>query len=252
MLKVESQGPVLHVTLDRPDVRNAFNDELIAELSRVFFNLDSSVRAVLLSGEGKVFSAGGDLNWMRKASSYTKEQNAEDALKLADLFEAIATCRALVVAKVQGAAFGGGCGLVCAADVAVCERETKFSFSEVRLGLVPATISPYVINKIGAGHARALFTTGEVFEGEKALRIGLVHECVGLADLHSTAMAKIKDVLRNGPESVAVSKRLAQEATLDKVAAAELLAVARSREEGKEGVAAFLDKRKANFVVEVE
>ena len=141
---------------------------------------------------------------------------------------------------------------MCAADVAVCENETKFSFSEVRLGLVPATISPYVINKIGAGHARALFTTGEVFDGEKALRIGLVHECVNLPDLHGTAMAKIKDVLRNGPESVAVSKRLAQQATLDKISAADLLAVARSGDEGKEGVAAFLDKRKANFVVEVE
>ncbi len=251
MLRVESNGPLLLVTLDRPEVRNAFNDELIAELTRVFLKLDPSVRAVLLSGEGKVFSAGGDLNWMQAASGYTKEQNAQDALKLADLFEAIATSPAVVIVKVQGAAFGGGCGLVCAADVAVCERETKFSFSEVRLGLVPATISPYVLNKIGSGHARALFTTGEVFDGEKALRMGLVHECVGLAELHGVAMAKVKDVLRNGPKSVAVSKRLALDEPLGKVAAAELLAEARSGSEGREGVTAFLEKRKANFVVEI-
>lgn len=250
MLRVETDGPVLRVTLDRPEVRNAFNDELIEALRDVFFNLSSSVRAVLLQGEGKVFSAGGDLNWMKSAANYTKEQNAADALKLAELFEAISTCHAVVVAKVQGAAFGGGCGLVCASDVAVAEMHTKFSFSEVRLGLVPATISPYVISKIGAGHARALFTTGEVFDAEKALRVGLVHESVSLDVLHSTAEEKIADVLRNGPEAVAASKKLAQMPVLGKIEAANLLAEARAGDEGKEGVDAFLNKRKANFVVE--
>ena len=250
MLRVESDGPVLTVTLDRPDVRNALNDELIQALSDVFVGLDDSVRVVVLQGEGKSFCAGGDLNWMRKAAGYTKEQNAADALKLAGLFEAIATCRAVVIAKVHGAAFGGGCGLVCAADVTVAERGAKYSFSEVRLGLVAATISPYVIAKIGSGHARALFTTGEVFEGEKALRIGLIHEAVAMVDLNSVVEMKIADVLRNGPESVAKSKWLAQQPGLDNATAAALLAEIRAGAEGKEGVEAFLEKRKASFVVE--
>lgn len=250
MLRVESDGPVLTVTIDRPDVRNAFNDELIAALTEVFVGPAHHSRAVVIKGEGKAFSAGGDLNWMRAASGYTKEQNAADALKLADLFQAIADCPAVVVARVHGAAFGGGCGLVCASDVAVCERDAKFSFSEVRLGLVPATISPYVLGKIGPGHARALFTTGEVFDGEKALRIGLVHEAVNSEDLDSMVNAKVRDVLKNGPEAVAVSKRLAQMPALDKVEAANLLAEARSGAEGKEGVDAFLNKRAASFVVE--
>ncbi|MCB0826245.1 MAG: enoyl-CoA hydratase/isomerase family protein [Armatimonadetes bacterium] len=251
MLSVESHGSWMTVKLNRPEVRNAFNDELIAALNDTFKNLDSKVRAVLLEGEGSVFSAGGDLNWMRKASGYTEEQNAADAFKLAELFEAISTCRAVVVAKVSGAAFGGGCGLVCAADVAVAEEGTKFSFSEVRLGLVPATISAFVVPKIGAGHARALFTTGEVFQTEKALRIGLIHDVARPDELHTMAMAKIKDVLRNGPEAVAMSKWLANQPAMTKDETSKLLAKARASEEGKEGVEAFLDKRKAVFVEEI-
>ncbi len=250
MLRVEADGPVLTVTLARPEVRNAMNDELIAALSGVFLELSDSVRVVVLQGEGKSFCAGGDLNWMKKAAGYTREQNAADALMLAGLFEAIATCRAVVMAKVQGAAFGGGCGLVCAADVTVAERSTKFSFSEVRLGLVPATISPHVIAKIGSGHARAFFTTGEVFDGETALRIGLVHEAVGAEVLDSMVESKVADVLRNGPESVAKSKWLAQQPVLDNERAAELLAEMRASDEGREGVAAFLETRTASFVVE--
>lgn len=251
MLRVENHGEWLDVVLDRPDVRNAFNDELIGALRELFLGLNRSVRAVLLRGEGKAFCAGGDLNWMRKAAGYTEEQNAADALKLAELFEAIVNCRAVIVAQIHGAAFGGGCGLVSAADVAVAVEGTKFSFSEVRLGLVPATISPFVIEKIGAGHARALFTTGEVFETEKALRIGLVHDVAGVDEVGSVAMAKIANVLRNGPEAVATSKWLARQGMMDKDATSRLLAKARAGDEGREGVAAFLDKRAASFVREV-
>jgi enoyl-CoA hydratase/carnithine racemase len=251
MLRVEDRGEWLDVWLDRPEVRNAFNDELIAALTSLFSGLDSRVRAVLVRGEGKSFCAGGDLNWMRKAAGYTEDENAADALKLAELFEAMTESPAVIVAAVHGAAFGGGCGVVSAADVAVAVEGTKFSFSEVRLGLVPATISPFVIQKIGAGHARALFTTGEVFEAEKALRIGLVHDVCAESDLESVAMAKITDVLRNGPEAVAMSKSLTLQDPMSKEESSRLLAKARSSAEGKEGVAAFLEKRAASFVSEV-
>lgn len=247
MLSVAQSGPVLRVVLNRPEVRNAFNDELIAALSDAFLNLPTGVRCVVLSGEGKAFSAGGDLEWMRRAAAYTQEQNAQDALKLARLFQAIVTCPAVVIAKVHGAAFGGGCGLVAASDVAVCEAETKFAFSEVRLGLLPATISSFVIPKIGAGHARALFSTGEAFGAERALRIGLVHEVAGAESLEGTVEAKVQAVLVSGPDACAKAKRIAAEPPLAIEAAAMLLAEARASDEGREGVAAFLEKRPARW-----
>lgn len=250
MLRVESDGPVLRVTLDRPEVRNAFNDELISALSKTFENLPKGTRVVVLGGEGKTFCAGGDLNWMSKAASYTEEENYQDALRLGALFTAIAECPAVVITRIQGAAFGGGCGLVAASDVAIAVGGTKFSFSEVRLGLIPATISPFVIPKIGSGHARHLFTTGEVFETEHALRIGLIHKVANLEDIDAMVGAVVTDVLRNGPESVASAKRVALHGPYTMPDSARLLAKARSSEEGKEGVAAFLEKRQANFVVD--
>ena len=250
MLRTERTGFVLRLTLDRPEVRNAFNDELITRLSDVFSSLDEGVRAVVLSGEGKAFCAGGDLEWMRRAASFTEEQNFEDAMRLAKLFEGIVNSHAVVIARVHGAAFGGGCGLVACADVAICETEAKFAFSEVRLGLLPATISPFVISKIGHGQARALFSTGEAFGAERALRIGLVHEVVSAGDLDSAIEAKVKAVLSVGPKAAAHAKQIAMDgfATLEDAALA--LARARSSDEGKEGVAAFLEKRKPNFVEE--
>ncbi len=252
MLNVESQGPVLKLTLNRPDVRNAFNGELISALTQAFRGMDESIRAVVLRGEGKAFCAGGDLNWMREAATYTKEQNRDDALRLAELFEAMVSCPAVIVAQIHGAAFGGGTGLVACSDVAVAAQGTKFSFSEVRLGLVPATISPHVITKIGSGHARALFTTGEVFDAEKALRIGLIHEACDESQLGEMVRAKVNDVLRNGPRSVARSKQLALEATLEKQAAANLLAEVRAGEEARAGIAAFLDKQPAPYATQWE
>ncbi len=251
MLRVERQGAVLRLTLNRPEVRNAFNDELIAALSETFAEIvagsASGIRAAVLSGEGKAFCAGGDLEWMRQAADYTPEQNFEDALRLARLFEAIATCPAVVIARVHGAAFGGGCGLVACSDVALCDPDCKFAFSEVRLGLLPATISPFVIPKIGAGHARALFSTGEAFGAERALRIGLVHEVVPLEGLDGAVEEKVAAVLAAGPAASAKAKRIAQSGAMSLEQAAKVLADARSSEEGKEGVAAFLEKRKPNW-----
>lgn len=248
MLRLAQSGPVLQVALSRPEVRNAFNDELIAALSGAFLNLPAGVRCVVLSGEGKAFSAGGDLEWMRCAAAYSEEQNVQDALKLARLFQAIVSCPAVVIARVHGAAFGGGCGLVAASDLAVCETETQFAFSEVRLGLLPATISSFVIPKIGAGHARALFSTGEAFGSERALRIGLVHEVAGADSLDAAVEAKVQAVLASGPDACARAKRIAAEPPLSIERAAEILAEARASDEGREGVAAFLEKRPARWV----
>jgi len=252
MLLTERSGSVLRVTLNRPEVRNAFNDELIAALSDTFSGLPDGVRVVVLSGAGKAFCAGGDLEWMRKAAAYTEEQNQADAMKLAGLFQAIATCRACVVAQVHGAVFGGGCGLVAAADVAVAQTGTQFAFSEARLGLIAATISPFVVGKIGAGHARALFSTAETFDTERALRIGLVHDVAEADALDAAVRTRIEAVLRCGPESVAMSKQLAFAGPRDLDGCAALLAQARAGAEGREGVAAFLEKRPASYVEEFD
>lgn len=251
MLHVTQDGPVLRVHLNRPEVRNAFNDELIAALTKVFTEVTPQTRAVVVSGEGKAFCAGGDLEWMKKAAAYTEAENVRDAMALAGLFKAVAECPAVVIARVHGPAFGGGCGVVASADVAVAAPEALFSFSEVKLGLIPGTISTYVIPKIGAGHARALFATGEVFGAEKALRIGLVHDVAPLDQLDAMVDSKLKAVLAAGPKAVTEAKRLVHEFPLPVEETARRLAQARAGEEGKEGVAAFLERRKAAFVVEL-
>lgn len=248
MLKVETKGPVLNLTLNRPEVRNAINDELIAALTQALVDVPAGIRVIVIRGEGQGFCAGGDLEWMRKAAAYTEEQNYQDALKVAGLFGAVTECPAVVMALVHGAAFGGGSGLVAAADIAIAKPDAKFSFSEVKLGLIPATISPFVMAKIGRGHARALFTTGEPFSAEHALRIGLVHEVAD--DLEEAANRKIKHLLMSGPQAVTASKRLTVDDDVTTEVTARRLARARAGEEGKEGVAAFLEKRKASFVVE--
>lgn len=248
MLRVETDGPLLRVTLNRPEVKNAFNDELIAQLVQTFTSIKlGDARAVILSGEGDAFCAGGDLQWMKKAAGYSEEENYRDALKLARLFQAMVDCPAVVVVKVQGAAFGGGCGLVAASDVAIAGPKALFAFSEVKLGLVPATISPFVIPKIGQGNARALFATGEAFGAEQALRIGLVHEVA--EDLDAAVEKKLKAILSAGPQAVARAKNLGWSQPLDLETAARLLALVRAGDEAKEGIGAFLEKRKANFVV---
>lgn len=250
MLQIDAQGPVLLAQIDRPDVRNAFNDTLIAALTELFVGLKPEVRVVVLSGNGPTFCAGGDLEWMKKAATYTEEENVRDAVRLAELFEAMAQAPAVVISKVHGAAFGGGCGLVAASDVAVAADGTKFCFSEVKLGLIPATISSFVVPKIGVGHARHLFTTAEVFEAKRAYEIGLIHGVCSADSLDGWVEERVALILKNGPQAVAMSKQIAQDTPLDKVETARRLALARAGAEGREGVAAFLEKRKANFVVD--
>jgi enoyl-CoA hydratase/carnithine racemase len=250
MLIVDEDGPVWRVTLNRPDVRNAFNDELISALSETFQRIPDGVRAIVLAGNGVAFCAGGDLQWMKQAAAYTEEQNYEDALRLAQLFQAMVTCPAVIIAKVTGAAFGGGCGLIAASDVAIATENALFAFSEVRLGLVPATISPFVIAKIGHGHARALFTTGEAFGREHALRIGLVHEMADQEKIDEAVERKLKAILSAGPNAVAAAKGLAQSSVLSLEDAAKMLARVRAGDEAKEGVGAFLERRPAAFKVD--
>jgi enoyl-CoA hydratase/carnithine racemase len=250
MLSAHADGPVLRLTLNRPEVRNALNDELIDALTKAYENLPKEIRAVVLTGEGKSFCAGGDLEWMRKAAGYSEDENIRDAQTLTRLFEAIAESPAVTVARVNGHAFGGACGLIAAADVGVADESALFAFSEVRLGLVPATISPFVVEKIGRGHARALYATGEAFDAHRALRIGLVHEVATTEELDSKVEAKLKAILSAGPKAVDEAKKLARSQNQGPDDYARLLARVRASDEGREGISAFLEKRKASFVVE--
>lgn len=250
MLSTHTRGSVTYVALQRPEVRNAFNDELIARLTECFSSPGLGTRAMVISGDGPTFCAGGDLDWMKRAANYTSEENYEDAMRLGNLFQSIAACPVPVIAKVHGAAFGGGAGIVAACDIAIASPETKFAFSEVKLGLVPGTISPFVIPKIGAGHARALFVTGEAFSAETALRIGLIHQVT--EQLDEAVDAKLKSILASGPGAIENAKKIVNDFPLPLSECATRLAEARSSPEGKEGVAAFLEKRKASFVEALE
>jgi enoyl-CoA hydratase/carnithine racemase len=239
-LRVESDGPVLRVTLARPERRNAFDAALIAELTAAFADVGAA-RAVVLAGEGASFCAGGDIEWMRASASLSYDENVEDAMRLGRMLEAIDGCPAPVVCRVQGHAFGGGAGLVACSDVALADPGTVFAFSEVKLGLVPGVISPFVLTKIGASAARRLFVTGERFDAATALRIGLVHE---LADGLDAAVERVVgELLTAGPEAARVAKTLARE-PLSLEETARLIAESRAGAEGREGLRAFLDGRR--------
>lgn len=247
MLDVRYEGSVLHLTLNRPEVRNALNDELIHALQTAFDELRPETRAVVLAGHGEAFCAGGDLNWLRKAANFTEEENYEDALRLVKLFKTICHCPAVVIARVHGPAFGGGCGLVAASDIALASDHARFAFSEVRLGLVPATVSPFVIRKIGAGHSRALFSTGEVFDAGHAFAIGLIHYSGSLEHVDCELKRKLGAILVAGPKAVSEAKLIAQRPPLDDEGAARLLARTRLSEEARAGMSAFLQKESAPY-----
>lgn len=250
-LLIEERDGVLEVTLNRPDVHNAFNDELIAEVIDVFRDCAKrAVRAVVLRGSGANFCAGADLNWMSKMVSYTRDQNVKDASSLARMYAIINECSLPVIGRIQGAAIGGGVGLVAVCDIAIATSDAKFGLSEVKLGILPAVISPYLIGKIGATHARALFLTGERFDAERALRIGLVHRVVeGVEALDAAVNETIAQIKTSGPEAVRACKKLiehvASHDTLDSVTyTIEAIAERRVSKEGQDGMSAFLKKEK--------
>src|SRR5229473_1571165 len=203
-LLVDEADGVLTVTLNRPEVHNAFNDELIAEAIDLFGGIsETTARAVVLRGTGPNFCAGADLNWMSRMVSYTREENVRDSSMLARMYALINECPLPIIGRIQGAAIGGGVGLVAVCDIAVATRDAKFGLSEVKLGILPAVISPYVIAKIGKSHARALFLTGERFDAERALRIGLVHRVVDDVDsLDAAVNDTLSQLMSSGPEAV--------------------------------------------------
>ena len=238
-LTIEQDGPILKVTLSRPERRNAFDAALITELTAAFTDVGDA-RAVVLAGEGESFCAGADVEWQRSSIDLTYEENVEDALRLFRMCETIDRCPAPVVVQVHGYALGGGSGLVACADIAVAAEDAVFGFTEVRLGIIPAVISPFVLAKIGPGAARRWFLTGERFGADAALRIGLVHE---VAPAPAEPVAAIVDaLLAGGPEAVRAAKRLAHERPAG-TEAAEIAAARRTSEEGQAGLRAFLEKR---------
>lgn len=237
-LRVERDQDVLRVTLARPERRNAFDAQLIADLTAAFSDVGEA-RAVVLTGEGETFCAGADIEWQRSAIDLSYDENVEDALKLYRMCEAIDVCRAPVVARIQGYALGGGSGLAACADIAVAASDATFGFTEVKLGIVPAVISPFVLPKIGQ-HARRYFLTGERFDAQTALRIGLVHEVTD--ELDSTVQAIVDQLLSSGPKAARAAKDLIRERP-DGRKTAEIAARMRTSEEGQGRLRAFLDRR---------
>lgn len=254
-LLLEHADGVLTVTLNRPEVHNAFNDELIAEAIDLFSHLDvDATRAIVLKGTGKNFCAGADLNWMSRMVSYTREENVRDSSRLAKMYALINECPLPLVGRIQGAAIGGGVGLVSVCDIAVATSAAQFGLSEVKLGIIPAVISPYVIAKIGETHARALFLTGERFPAERALHIGLVHRVVDSdEELDAAVYETVTQLKTSGPEAVRECKKLiAHVSRLDLFDAIpytiEAIAERRVSEEGQEGMQAFLSKGLAGWI----
>jgi methylglutaconyl-CoA hydratase len=254
----ERRGAVAWLTLNRPQIHNAFDDELIAALTDALAQADAdpAVRAVVLSGNGSCFSAGADLNWMRGMASASEQENREDSLRLARLMRNLQLLSKPTVARVNGAAYGGGVGLVACCDIAVGVDTAKFALSEVKLGLVPAVISPYVIAAIGLREARRLFITGEVFDAAVAARIGLLHAVVPPAELDEAIERQLYLLAKAGPLAQCEAKRLAlrvggadpAEAERIDAANAELIARLRVSAEGQHGLSAFLDKRAPAWV----
>jgi methylglutaconyl-CoA hydratase len=241
-LRVERDEPVLRVTLARPERRNAFDAALIAELTEAFSDVGDA-RAVVLAGDGPSFCAGADVEWQRSSIDLSYDENVEDAMHLYRMLETIDSCPVPVVCRVHGFALGGGSGLVACADVAIAARDAIFGFSEVRLGIIPAVVSPFVLAKIDAS-ARRYFLTGERFSAETALRIGLVHEVA--EDPDAATQAVVEDLLAGGPEAVRDAKRLARERPTG-VQTARIAAARRTSDEGQEGLRAFLEKREPSW-----
>jgi methylglutaconyl-CoA hydratase len=242
-VRIEHGDGVLRVAMARPERRNAFDAALIEEL-RLAFEDVGDARAVVLTGDGPSFSAGADVEWMRSSVELSYDENVADALRLRAMLDAIDACPAPVVARVQGHALGGGCGLVACSDVVVAEPDAQFAFSEVKLGIVPAVISPFALAKIGPGAARRWFVTGERFSAETALRIGLVHEVAD--DLDAAVDRVVAELLSAGPDAARAAKELAR-GPLSAGETAERIAAHRTSAEGQEGLRAFLEKRRPDW-----
>ncbi|UCG62385.1 MAG: enoyl-CoA hydratase/isomerase family protein [Candidatus Zixiibacteriota bacterium] len=256
-IKYEKMDRVGYVTFCRPEVHNAFNSTLIREMIQLFEDLkgNEDLRILVLTGEGKSFCAGADLNWMRAVKDQSYEQNLAESTELAKLFHVIYNFKRPIIGKINGAAIGGGTGFVAVCDISVAARSAKFSFSEVKIGVVPACIGPYVIKKMGEGKARELFITGERMSADRAFEVGLVNKVVDDEELDSEVDRLVKFVLSSGPEAVAMAKKLVSEVpgmSSDEYRpyTAEMIAHLRMSDEGQEGMDAFLNKRPPKWVQE--
>ena len=252
-IKVTHQGPLSTIALNRPEVRNAFNDKLVVELAQAFDTLPETTKVVVLKGEGAVFSAGADLAWMKASAAYTTEQNQAEALEMAKMFAHLKDCNRVVIGQVHGAVMGGGIGLVSCCDMVVAGQTTKFAFSEVKLGLVPAVISPFVIAKIGIPSARRYFLTGEFFNTQQAMEMGLVSKVVDDANLESAIEHLAQTVAANGPQALKACKKLiahieSEQGPETLPFCAQMIAELRASDEGQEGLSAFLEKRKPKWL----
>lgn len=253
-ISLSTDAGVAHVHLARPDVRNAFNAELIRELHETFERLasDPHVRAIVLAGEGKVFCGGADINWMRAALDLSHDENRRDAERMSDMFRAIDRCSKPVIARIHGAALGGGAGLAAVCDIVIASDDTIFGFTEVKLGIIPAVISPFVLAKIGRSNARALFLTGERFSAARAQAIGLVHQVVAANMLDAEVDGVLAELRTAGPQAVATAKALiadVHDANDESGRAITTNAIASQRvtPEGQEGLRAFLERRSPEF-----
>ncbi|WP_320836569.1 enoyl-CoA hydratase/isomerase family protein [Zhongshania sp.] len=252
---VDEHG-VATITLNRPDIHNAFDDTVIAALTDAFTQAanDSAVRIVILASNGKSFCAGGDLNWMRRMAGYNYEENLRDSNALANMLRTLNFLPKPTIARVQGAAYGGGVGLVACCDIAVASTESAFCLSEVKVGLIPATIGPYVVRAIGQRAARRYFTTAELISAKSAHELGLVSELVEREELDARIANLVKNLLRNGPNAMAEAKRLVLDIADREIDAAmiadtsERIAQTRGSDEGREGLSAFLEKRRPNWI----
>src|SRR5437764_2051021 len=260
MLKVTIEKPLASVILDRPDIHNAFNDELIKLVTDTFTELGGpdDVRVMVFGGKGKSFCAGADLNWMKRMVQYRHEQNLEDARAVGSMYLAIAKCPKPVIARIHGAALGGGAGLVAACDIAVAVESVQFGFTEVKLGIIPAIIAPFVIARLGPGRAREFFITGERFLAPVAMNIGLIqHVASHELALDGLIDSKISQILTSAPNAIAAAKELifgvaarTLESSLE--FAADAIAQARASREGQEGMQAFLDRQKPPWIEKAE
>jgi methylglutaconyl-CoA hydratase len=256
-LELRREGKLATLSLNRPDVRNAFNETTIAELTTAFAELgaDPDVRVIVLAANGVAFCAGADLNWMKKMADYTHQENLADAAQLANMLHTIYTCPKPVVAKVQGDCYAGGMGLVAACDMVVAVDTANFCLSEVKLGLIPATISPYVIKAMGENAARRYFLTAERFDAAEAKRIGFAHEVVSADALDAKVAELVKALGNNSPNAVRQAKRLVRDVGGREISAALIAATVddiaqiRASQEGREGVRSFLEKRKPDWLV---
>ncbi len=254
-MTIDGRG-VARLTMNRPDLRNAFNEELIGAICDAMGKLggDANVRAIILTGAGAAFSAGADLNMMKRVADYSAAENKDDARRLAHMLRSIYDCEKPTIALVNGPAMGGGLGLVAAADIAIASEDAFFALSEVRLGLIPAVISPFVVRSIGARQARRFFLTGERFDAVKAKELGLVHMVAMGAQLEATLDGVIGDILLGAPDAQSAAKdlikRVAHRSVDDGVMeeTAGLIAKTRAGAEGREGVTAFLEKRKPSWI----